>query len=124
MFKIFKMQSDDAGIEVQPASSMQSPRVPATQSEKMSNDTLFDSLVDLSKANGISVVQYGARMAVMGELLVSMLMHLPRSVRADIVASFRNRIEDLMALGDDRSLPEQYHSALLTEVNRYLNALR
>jgi hypothetical protein len=29
-----------------------------------------------------------------------------------------------MSLSDDRSLPEQYHSALLAEVNRYLNALR
>ena len=72
----------------------------------------------------MSAVQYGARLAVMGELQVSVLMHLPAAMRADIVKSFRERIEDLMSLSDDRSLPEQYHSALLAEVNRYLNALR
>jgi hypothetical protein len=78
----------------------------------------------LTMANGISVVQHGAHLAVMGELLVSVLTHLPDAMRADIVKSFRGRVEYLLSLSDDRSLPEKYHSALLCEVNRYLNALR
>ncbi|RDK00122.1 hypothetical protein DLM46_24290 [Paraburkholderia lacunae] len=59
-----------------------------------------------------------------GELLVSVLTYLPAAMQADIAGAFRERIEDLMSLGDDRYLPGEYHSALLTEVNRYLNALR
>jgi len=124
MFSIFKIQSDDARGEAQPAAPVQSPRTSAKQSEKASNDVFLDSLATLSKANGMNAVRHGARLAVIGELLVSVLTHLPASMRADIAESFRDRIEDLMSLGDDRSLPEQYHSALLTEVNRFLNALR
>jgi hypothetical protein len=45
-------------------------------------------------------------------------------MRADITESFRNRIENLMSLGDERVLPEEFQSALLIEVNRYLNVLR
>lgn len=89
-----------------------------------SDDTLLNEVVTLSKASGILAVEQGARLAVIGELLVATLAHLPMAMRADIVASFREGIEDLMSLSDDRSLPEKYHSALLTEVNRYLNVLR
>lgn len=90
----------------------------------MSDNTLLASLAALSNASGMTVVQHGARLAVIGELLASVLTQLPAALRADIAESFRDRVEYLMSLGDDRSLPEQYHSALLTEVNRYLNALR
>jgi len=124
MFRIFKTRSHDADVEARPVSPEQSPPVPATQSEKVPKDTLLDSLVTLSTNNGTTVVQHGARLAVMGELLVSVLTHLPDSMRADIVESFRSRVEYLMSLSDDTPLPEKYHSALLTEVNRYLNALR
>ncbi|CAB3777199.1 hypothetical protein [Paraburkholderia caffeinilytica] len=124
MFRLFKTQSGAADIEVRPVSPEQSQPVPAQQSEQVNDDMLLDSLATLSKINGMSVVQHGARLAVFGELLVSVLTHLPASMRAEIAGSFRGRIEDLMSLGDDRGLPEQYHSALLTEVNRYLNALR
>jgi hypothetical protein len=123
MFRIFKMRSDDADVLARPVSPTQSPRVPTTQSEKASDNTSLDLLAALSKANGISAVQQGARLAVVGELLVSVLTHLPDAMRAEIVKSFRGRVEYLMSLTDDTPLPENYHSALLSEVNRYLKAL-
>ncbi|WP_147408580.1 hypothetical protein [Paraburkholderia fungorum] len=103
---------------------MQAPPGLTAQAEQLSDDMLLDLVAILSKANGMGVVQHGARLAVMSELLVSVLTHLPDTMRADIVKSFRDRIENLMSLGDDRCLHEKYHAALLTEVNRYLNALR
>ncbi|CAB3807854.1 hypothetical protein [Paraburkholderia caffeinilytica] len=118
------MQSDNAHPETQTASSVPTTLVSPTQSEELSDDTLIDSITTLSKINGIAVVQQGARLAVIGELLASILTHLPLSMRADIAKSFRDRIESVMSLGDDRCLHEKYHSALLTEVNRYLNVLR
>lgn len=118
------MRSDDAESEARPDSPMRSASLFTANSENVDDDVLLDSLVSLSKINGMSVVQHGARLAVMGELLVAVLANLPASMRVDIVESFRERIEEVMCLGDDRSLPQQYHSALLTEVNRYLNALR
>jgi hypothetical protein len=124
MFRTFKKQSDDAEIEARPVSPAQSPPIPAAQFGKVLDDLLLDSLATLSKTNGIAILQHGARLAVMGELLVSVLTHLPDSMRTDIVGSFRDRVEYLMSLSDDTPLPEKYHSALLSEVNRYLNALR
>jgi hypothetical protein len=124
MSNIVKMQICNSDIEALPDSSPQPVTVPAAEPETASDGTLLDLLTTLSTRNGIAVVQHGARLAVVGELLVAMLAHLPVAMRAGIVESFRDRIEELMSLSDDRSLPEQYHSALLTEVNRYLNALQ
>ncbi len=118
------MHDNAPHFPAQTASQEQSAFVSHVQSEEASHNPLLDALTTLSKSNGMAVVQHGARIAVIGELLVSVLMHLPRSMQADIAKSFRDRIEDLMSLSDDRYLPEQYHSALLTEVNRYLNGRR
>jgi hypothetical protein len=125
MFRILKTRADDANIDAGAVSSAQSAPIPAPQAERrLGDDTLLESLASLSRASGMTVVQHGARLAVIGELLVSVLTQMPAAMRTDTVEAFRNRIEDLMSMSDDRRLPEQYHSALLTEVNRYLNALR
>ena len=123
MYNDSKMQSDDAQ-QADAASAEQSPLALAVQIRKESDHALLNALTALSKVNGLTVVQHDARLAVIGELLVSLLTHLPNAMRSDIAASFRGRIEDLMSLSDDRCLPEKYHSSFLTEVNRYLNALR
>lgn len=123
MYNNSKIQNDDAQ-QADDASAEQSPLAVAVQFRKESDRALLNALTALSKVNGITVVQHDARLAVIGELLASVLTHLPNAMRADIAASFRDRIEDLMGLSDDRCLPEKYHSSLLTEVNRYLNALR
>lgn len=124
MFSFFKTQSGAADIETPRVPQGQSRPGLTTQPEKVADDTLLHSLATLSKINGMSVVQHGARLAVIGELLASVLAHLPAAMQEDIARTFRERVEDLMSLSDDRDLPEQYHSALLTEINRYLNALR
>ncbi|WP_211627927.1 hypothetical protein [Paraburkholderia nemoris] len=118
------MRNHDAEFAVSPTSPEQSPPGSATQSDNVAAGTLLDSFSTLSKATGISMAQYDAHLAVMGELLASILAHLPASMQADVAGTFRDRIEDLMSLSDDISPPKHYHSALLTEVNRYLNALR
>ncbi|HEV3422727.1 MAG TPA: hypothetical protein VG105_02885 [Paraburkholderia sp.] len=124
MYNAFNMQSDDAGLGAQSASPIQSPLTEAAAwSREELSDTLLDSVASLSRISAMSVVEHGARHSVVGELLLSILTHLPLSMQADIAKAFRNRIDGLMSLGDDRYLPERYHSALLTEVNRYLNVL-
>jgi hypothetical protein len=55
---------------------------------------------------------------------MSVLHHLPPAMLANIAESFRERVADLLSLGDDNGMSELFQSALLTEVNRYLNALR
>lgn len=85
---------------------------------------MLDAMMSLSANSGLTVVQHGARLAVIGELLGALLAALPAPLRGNVETGFRQRVEDLLAITDDKQLPEQYHSALLTEVNRYLNALR
>jgi hypothetical protein len=124
MSRFFGTRRDGAKNETGSVSSAKLPMDQAVQSDKVATHTLLDSLSILSKASGMGVVQHDARLAVVGELLVSVLTHLPVAMRAEIGESFRDRIEDVMSLNDDRSLSKQYHSALLNEVNFYLNVGR
>lgn len=124
MYRFFKIPGDDEGVEAGQASEVQPPPISDAEFKKASDDALLDAIATLSQTNGMSVVQHGARLAVIGELLVSLLVHMPASMRADIVKSFRQRVEGLMSLSDDMRLPGEFHAALLTEVNRYLNALQ
>ncbi|KLU25133.1 hypothetical protein EOS_16455 [Caballeronia mineralivorans PML1(12)] len=77
MSNIVKMQICNSDIEALPDSSPQPLTVPAKESKEASDGTLLDLLATLSTRNGIAVVQHGARLAVVGELLVAMLAHLP-----------------------------------------------
>lgn len=123
MFRSFDTRYDEAEIEAAPSSSVQSKSGSGTQSEGLANDPLLDSLTTLLQATGGNMMQHGAHFAVMGELLASMLTHLPAAMQADIAGTLRGRIEDRMSLSNGTSLPEQYHSAFSAEVNRYLNTL-
>jgi hypothetical protein len=118
------MFSNDAGVRAQAVSLTEPSPVRNAEDEQVSSQLFLDSLVALSKMNGLSVVEHGARLAIVGELLVSVLTHLPYGLRADIVASFRDRIEASLSHWDDRTVPESYRSAFLSEVNRYLNVAR
>jgi lipoate-protein ligase A len=124
MLSFFKTP-DDAAEEVPGAASpMQPSSVPTARAKTMACERPLDSVTALAKSNGIAVVQQAARVVVVGTLLVSVLEHLPAAMRADIAASFREGIDDLLSLGDDRVLPPQFQSTLLTEFNQYLSALR
>jgi hypothetical protein len=123
MLSFFKRSRDGEQIEAELSSQEQLLPADASSTQEDPKDVL-DSLTLLSTMNGVNVVRYGARLAVVGELLVSVLSHLPEKAKAEVAASFRGRIEDLMAFGDDRVVPPDYEAALLTEVNQYLSALR
>jgi hypothetical protein len=124
MFRFFKILNDDATVETTAVLPVQSSQASATRTENVDGHERLDSLISISMHDGLTVIQHGARLAVVGELLASTLAYLPAAMRADITESFRNRIENLMSLGDERVLPEEFQSALLIEVNRYLNVLR
>ena len=86
-------------------------------------DELREAIVSLSGAHSSAIIQHGTWMLVAGEMLNSIVSHLPPQTRADIAGTFRERIERLLALGDDRALPSTYTGELLQEVNRYLKVL-
>ena len=94
-----------------------------SRGERDGTDELRDAMVELSGAHSNAIIQHGTWMLVAGEMLSSITSHLPPKMRTEIAATFRSRIERLLSLGDDKSLPNTYTSELMKEVNRYLKAL-
>jgi len=76
------------------------------------------------KTQGDAMIQYGARLLVQRELLATLSAAMPGERRAIVEAAFRRKVDDLLSLADDRHLPETFHSALLAEINFYLDALK
>jgi hypothetical protein len=94
-----------------------------TQEDPDNADELRDAIVELCGAHSNAIVQHGTWMLVAGEMINSIASHLPAETRADVARTFRGRIERLLALGDDDSLPSAYTTELVKEVNRYLKVL-
>ena len=76
------------------------------------------------KTQGDAMIQYGARLLVIRELLYSLVVALPPAERASAQRRFCQRIDQLLSLTDDHVLPAEFHSALLAEVNYYLGELK
>lgn len=76
------------------------------------------------KTQGDAMIQYGARLLVIRELLYSLVVALPPAERASAQRRFCQRIDHLLSLTDDHVLPAEFHSALLAEVNYYLGELK
>jgi hypothetical protein len=91
--------------------------------ETITADDLREAIIELCGAHSGAIIQHGTRMLVAGELLNSITRHLPAQTRADIANTFRERIERLLALGDDKGVPSTYMTELVGEVNRYLRVL-
>lgn len=85
---------------------------------------LRHAMADLAFEQGTAMVLYGARIVVAGELIASVLRHLPPATRSEIAGTFRERIDRLLALGDETGVPAEYTSEMLGEVNRYLFELK
>ncbi|SOY72778.1 conserved protein of unknown function (plasmid) [Cupriavidus taiwanensis] len=83
-----------------------------------------EQLAQNLKTQGDAMIQYGARLLVMREMLCAMAVALPPDARASAQRQFRQRIDQLLSLTDDHVLPAEFHTALLAEVNYYLGELR
>lgn len=86
--------------------------------------TMPEQLAQNLKTQGDAMIQYGARLLVMRELLCSLTTGLPPAARASAEQRFCQRINQLMSLTDDHVLPAEFHRALLAEVNYYLGELK
>ncbi|WP_454712011.1 hypothetical protein [Cupriavidus nantongensis] len=122
MFKIPKLgkmlgtPAPEASGAPQPAP----PRSPAGAARRGMPEQLAQNL----KTQGDAMIQYGARLLVMREMLCAMAVALPPDARAGAQRQFRQRIDQLLSLTDDHVLPSEFHTALLAEVNYYLGELR
>ena len=86
-------------------------------------DNALDQIAELAAANRKKVAVLAARAMVLGEFRAAVLPHLTAMQRVAISATFREGIEDAMALMDDVPLPAEYHSALLELTNAILATL-
>lgn len=99
---------------VPPAPAVTAPAAPANP----------DLLATNLKTQGDAMVQYGARLLVIRELLAALAAGLPPAARAGVERRFRVRVDQLLALTDDRGLPAEFHDTLLAEINYYLGELK
>ncbi|MBP0620590.1 hypothetical protein [Cupriavidus consociatus] len=83
-----------------------------------------DPLATSLKTQGDAMVQYGARLLVIRELLGALAAGLPPAAQAGVERRFRVRVDQLLALTDDRGLPAEFHDTLLAEINYYLGELK
>ncbi|MEM5429946.1 hypothetical protein [Cupriavidus oxalaticus] len=83
-----------------------------------------DPLATSLKTQGDAMVQYGARLLVIRELLGALAAGLPPAAQAGVERRFRVRVDQLLALTDDRGLPADFHDTLLAEINYYLGELK
>jgi hypothetical protein len=83
-------------------------------------ENALDRVAELAAANSKQVAVLGARSMVWSVFGAAVLPHLTAIQRVAISDSFREGIEDGMALMDDVALPAEYHSALLVLTNAIL----
>ncbi|MDQ0139015.1 hypothetical protein [Cupriavidus necator] len=118
--KMLGNAAPDPGGQARGAAQPASPGTPPSASRPGMPEQLAQNL----KTQGDAMIQYGARLLVMREMLCAMAVALPPDARASAQRQFRQRIDQLLALTDDHVLPAEFHTALLAEVNYYLNELR
>jgi hypothetical protein len=86
-------------------------------------DRGLDRIAQLTAANSEKIAVLAARTVVLSKFRDAVLPYLTTAQRAAITTSFRQGVEDAMALMDDVALPAEYHSALLELTNAILAAL-
>lgn len=79
--------------------------------------------VSLAITHSNAVVQFGARLLVIGEMLRAVLPELSPERRSAILRSFGVRVDAGLAAAADVALPNSYHAALLNEIKLFIQCL-
>ncbi|SAK92902.1 hypothetical protein AWB80_06733 [Caballeronia pedi] len=79
---------------------------------------------DLVVSLGNSYIQSTAQLVVTREIAQVLIALTPQEQRTQAEALFKERMERILALGDDCPMPKAFQDELLVEVRKCLNALR
>ena len=79
--------------------------------------------ISLAIKHSDAVIQFGARLLVIGEMLRAVLPELSLERRSAILRSFQTRVNAGRVATEDVALPDSYHSALLNEFNLFIQSL-
>jgi len=88
------------------------------------SDSSVDLLTQLSSLQSDGLIQYGARLIVIGELLEAILVSLRPEMRADVRTAFGTRIDKVLSEPCTSDLPECIHSTIAAEVGHFDETLR
>ena len=86
--------------------------------------TTAAEVLSLANAHSDAIVQFGARLLIVGEMLRALLPQLSSQERAAVSRRFLSRVDAVLAATDDIALPEGYHTALLSEINLFIRSLK
>lgn len=81
-------------------------------------------VLSLADMHSDAIAQFGARLLVAGEMLRALLPELSSHERSAVSRRFLSRVDAVLAATDDIALPEGYHSALLNEINLFIQSLK
>lgn len=81
-------------------------------------------VLSLANMHSDAIVQFGARLLIVGEMLRALLPELSSQKRAAVSHRFRSRVDAVLAATDDIPLPEAYHTALLSEINMFIQSMK
>lgn len=87
------------------------------------DQSLTEALAGLAGVQNNALLEYGGRLIAVRELCQAVVALLPPDSRAQVKQHFRDRIERVLELLDERALPGESQSAFLGEVNYFLRAL-
>ena len=85
---------------------------------------LLTTWMNLAKTNSDAAASFGARVVILSQFVEATLPELSPAQRREITRRFRQRVEDVLAYGDDIVMPPGYHAALLGQANVLLKALK
>ena len=86
--------------------------------------TTVSDMLSLAHTHSDALVQFGARLLIVGEMLRALLPELSSHERKAVSQRFRLRVDAVLAATDDIALPDAYHSALLSEINLFLQSMK
>ncbi|WP_144140771.1 hypothetical protein [Paraburkholderia sp. BCC1884] len=90
----------------------------------MNNSTdLLTGVSEILTESTKAMSVFSARAMVLGSFFDAAIPYLAPLQRIEVTQSFRRRIEDVMSMMDDVSLPAEYHSTLLDLTNSVLATL-
>ena len=86
--------------------------------------TTAANMLSLANMHSDALVQFGARLLIVGEMLRALLPELSSQERAAVSRRFLSRVDTVLAATDDIALPDGYHTALLSEINLFIRAMK
>lgn len=117
------LMAEGAGVFGIPNEIQQKREVRDAAPPENEDQSLAEALAGLAGVQSNALLEYGGRLIAVRELCQAVVALLPADSRAQVKQHFRDRIERVLELLDERALPGESQNAFLGDVNYFLRAL-